>query len=304
MAENQIERNIEENQSKTKDNSILISSIRKNFAIAAPYQALIGGIFLILIWAVLNALDGMDLMYPYFTIPTFPMYRTIGTLIVILACIQFLIAMILPLLIQKNEKIALLICKILASLMLIILPTGTYFGLLIWQDLKEYEKIPNQQSRNMTEITETEKSQAIKTTMIASGLIMLHMPILLLIFYFRIITMPVDMAYPAMAAVATTALENVSWVLFGLFILQIIIGILYPKIASKKGSKVLVKSIALYQILSFGIFFVVFLYFSAGPIGLEGAGMGAIYISWIIGVILNPIGIHFGLTLWRQSKEI
>ena len=280
----------------------LIVDIRKNLVAAAPYQAFIGAILLILPWVILNPLSGMDLMYPYIYIPVIPIYRAVGTVIVVLAVLQFVFALVFEKVYEADQKICGILAMLIAVLMLPLIPTGTYFGLLVLQDFKSLKEDTVQVEER--DLTLEDKHLHVQKTLTASSLVMLHMPIILLLLYAFIIMLPIDMAYPFASAEATSLWELIGWILLGIYLLQFVIARLYPHIVKKPIDYLVVWIFAVFQIIALGIFVQGFITISAPALEFEGGMLAIVYLSWLIGVLLNPIGIHFGLTLWRQGADL
>ena len=296
-------------QEFTKGQKKIIASIRKNFVTVAPYQALIGGILLAVIWAVLNPLDGMDIGYPLIHIERFPTVRLLATILFMFAGLNLVFAFGLPLLLKFHQKQTLLLGKILSICMVPFLPIGTYFGIYSFSQITDLVSLLEKNQRSPIESEPTAETfehirENIKQLMIVSGLAMLHMPIGLLILHLFIITMPIDMAYPAAAASATSIWELSAWILFIVYIIQIVAGSLLTKIASQKIVKTIGWVFALYQILALGIFIMAFAIASIAVMNVDTTVQIIVYFTWIIGVLLNPLGVHFGLGIIKQLKNL
>jgi hypothetical protein len=287
----------------------IVVSIRKNFITVAPYQGLIAGILFAVMWAVLNPLDGMDIGYPLIHIARFPSVQLLGIVLLLFTALNILFALGLPLLLKIHQKQALIIGYILSACMIPFVPTGTYFGiysLLQVHDLSNRIKNNRRESENLdensTSFEQTRKN--LKQYLVVSGFSMLHMPIILLIFYLFVITMPIDMAYPAAAASATAVWELFAWILFSLYIVEIIVGSLISKISNKTVIKILGWIFASYQSLALGIFIMAFAIASIMVMQVDSAVQVVVYFSWIIGVLLNPLGVHFGIAIIKELKNL
>ncbi len=288
----------------------LISSIRKNFITVAPYQALIAGILFAVMWAILNPLDGMDIGYPLIYIDRFPTVRLLGIILLLFAGLNLLFAISLPLLLKIHQKQTLTMGYILSACMIPFVPTGTYFGIYSVLQVRELSNRMNMNNRKESEVSESLRNSFeqtrmnLKQSLIVSGLAMLHMPIILAILYMFVITMPIDMAYPAAAASATAVWELFAWLLFVLYLVEIIVGSLLSKISSKIGVKIIGWVFAIYQILALGIFILAFAIASIAVMDVDTTVQVVVYFSWIIGVLLNPLGVHFGIGIIKDLKNL
>lgn len=287
----------------------ILVSIRKNFITVAPYQALIAGILFAVMWAILNPLDGMDIGYPLIHIERFPQVQLLGIVLLLFAALNVLFAIALPLLLKIHQKQTLIMGYILSACMIPFVPTGTYFGIY---SLLQVHELANQinNKRDASGMSDEQSPSFeqirmnLKQSFVVSGLSMLHMPIILVIFYLFVITMPIDMAYPAAAASATSVWELCAWILFVIYIVQIVVGSLLPKIANKSAVKALGWVFALYQILALGIFIMAFAIASIAVMRVDTAVQVVVYFSWILGVVLNPLGVHFGIAIIKELKNL
>ena len=147
------------------------------------------------------------------------------------------------------------------------------------------------------------KVEMLSSTLLSSGLLMLHLPIALLLVFWFLITMPADMAYPLLSVEQTSGWETVSWVIFGLFLLQVIFGAFFGKIYrnNKKSAHYGAYFFAFVQLISISLWMQTFVGLAGPALGLEGAINVALYFVWILGLLMNPLGLHFA---WMIVKEM
>jgi len=199
--------------------------------------------------------------------------------------------------------------KILCLCMIPVIPTGTYFGFYGWKDLdiifgkeSNYEKIQIIKG----DVSLQQADTSLGNTVLSSALVMLHMPIALLLVQLMLITLPIDMAYPLLAYNQTEPWAQVSWAILAVFLFQILCGLFYNKITqwNRNAAKYLVLFFVLFQLLSFSLFMQVLLTTMGPALELEGAMKIIIYLAWVFGILLNPLGVHFALMLKNELNAV
>jgi hypothetical protein len=285
----------------------MLNSVRKNLLTIAPYEMLVGGLCLILIWAILNPLNGMDIGYPYLYLGNLSTISTLGFAIILLGLVNLLYAVAFPLLYNFQSDNTVKFGYILCCFNLLFIPTGTYFGLYSLFTLRDFSTARDTDGTGDRDIpsadTDAVRVETLKKYFILSGFSMLHLPLLLLYFRVFIIMLVIDMAYPALASSVMLVWQNIAVVLLIMYLLQIIIGFILPKINNAVLVKTLGYVFAIFQILAFGIFIMGFGIAQVQLLDVDLVVEIIIYFSWIIGIILNPLGVHFGLTIIKTLKQ-
>jgi hypothetical protein len=166
--------------------------LRKILMLSAVYQVLIGVIFFYLPILFATALNGMEVLYPIISIPQMPWFTGIGIGIMTISVIQWIFGVILPKIFHlKSGRV---LSGLFGGFMCCFFPFGTFFGITLLCGVFKQPEVPNK------EITSNEihtlNRRTIIDNIIASGLLMLHQPLLLILAHFFFNSLPLGMAHP------------------------------------------------------------------------------------------------------------
>ena len=287
MSENQEKEQITKEEVIIEDpyRTTMVKKMQKILLLSALFQFLIGVLIYFIPLLILDGLRGMELFYPYLSIPDLPKWQALGIVSVLFTLIQIIYAIILPKL--DGKPVGKYLGYVVGISMLFYLPAGTFFGLIFLQDLKD-PKNP--------ESTEApvDLSKSISQNIISAGILTLNIPIALLIYRFILITFMLDAAYPVFNAAFMEGWELTAWIIFILALAQILIGAIYPKYDKEQWMSVLVIICGIFQIISVAIFFQFFIFGLKTQIEGDDIPQYIFYLGGPLGLFLNPIGLYLG----------
>ncbi len=270
---------------------------RRILIYSGVYQLIFGLLAYFLPTWILNAMDGMELFYPYLSLPDIPKLKILGLVVMILVLLQLLLAIFYPLL--DGMLPGRIFGYVFGIFMLLFLPSGTFFGLIFLKHVKTPKG-------GGPAVTEKDRPGLLATSisqyLVVGGLLMLSMPVTLLLLQFILITLPIDMLFPLFPADFTGNWEVVSWVILIFMAIQIIAGALFPKFAGHRWMRGVAIGFGLFQITSLGIFFWFFLSNLGVQIDADPLTQVVLNFGGIVGILLNPIGVYFGVKVLRGLK--
>lgn len=289
-SKNESEEDMTTEEDRAGNTDFLMNSMRKNMLGAWIFQLLYPVLIIGLIWIIANVLR-LDLIHPYISLGNAPILLTVAYIMLSLLILQLVYAIIMPLVDGK------LIGKILGSIvsigMLIFPPTGTYFGILLF----EYVLKPDADEGKLalaTDNMEKESRKGLGNQISFSGLLMLHQPMIMIILNVILLTLPLDMAHPIITSDLYAKWDVFAYAYLGVFLAQILVGVLFKKFGKENWMRAIAMFFAVFMITSFAIA-VQALMLKLGP-GLElGETSWILSLGWIIGLLLNPLGLYFGI---------
>lgn len=266
-----------------------MNSMRKNMLGSLIYQLLYPVIIIGLIYIIAHVLR-LDLMHPYLSLGNAPVLLAFSFVILGLLALQLVYLIIMPKV--DGKPVGRVIGYIVAIGMLLSPPTGTYFGVLLLQYLAKPE-VGGRLDLASDDI-ELEARKGLGNGISFSGLLMLHQPMILIILNVILLTLPLDMAHPIITSDLYAKWDVFAYTYLVLFLVQIVVGVLYKKFGEQDWMKAVAVFFAVFMISSFAIA-VQALMLKLGP-GLElGDSSWILYLGWIIGLLLNPLGLYFGI---------
>jgi hypothetical protein len=266
-----------------------------------------------LIAAIVVALPFVVLMIqidllPPFTLGNAPIIWTIGGIMVFGILVQVVYAIFLPRMI--TTKVGNTIGRIIAGTMLVYIPVGTFFGLLLLDELRNAtskENVSKEQSWT-TEITKKTLVENTSTYILLSGLISLLFAGLILWIHLFVMTQQIDLAYPIMTTTKIQAIEWFGRIYFLVFCIQIAVGYWFTEHAEKIWMQILVILIGLFQIFAISIIIQYFVTNTIPILELDAElRNSAILIgkfAWIPAILLRPLGLYFGIGIIKQILQI
>jgi hypothetical protein len=275
-------------------------SIRRQILVTILYECLWAAIFLVLAYILYDVLR-IDVLHPYISMEKVPAMEAIGIALVICIVIQigFIIASKNSMLMTKN--VGQIWGKLSGYTMLVTIPVGTFFGLLVIQELKTLKR--QEGSDGKTEKKEVDFSQ-MGLLLCTSGMLMLHQPIIILILNVIMLALPLDMVRPIIRSDIYAPWDILGFVYLAIFFLQVGFGLYTYLIKSKTDTK----------LNRIGYFFFGLFNIASFPIatGLLCAYLapnivsGLIiylfpFLGCILGMILNPLGLYFGRIFLQTS---
>jgi hypothetical protein len=269
---------------------IMQISMRKNLLGASIYELIIAAIFLALPYVLVELLQ-IDTLYPLITLQNIPIWQTIGYILVSFIGLQFIYALFIPLF--DGKRVGKIVGYIVGIFMLTLAPTGTFFGIMLLQDLR------NPTRKTTPQLTSSQVKMEMGKNITGSGLLMLNIPIVLLIVQRWILTVQIDMLYPIITVKIIQVWEIMMLIYIALFVGLVVIGILYPKHGDKAVLRVLAGFFAGFQILSLGIAIQAYLWAAGPSLELDADLSWILNLGWLIGVLLNPLGLYFGSMMLR-----
>jgi MFS family permease len=284
--------------SRSKIDLFIQERVKRGIITSAFYQILIAFIFIALPYVVIEMLR-LDLLL-IFTIGNAWMWFTIGGIIIAMSLFQIIYAILIDKFIKN--KTGIILGHIIGLFMCFIFPTGSFFGLLLLQ----YVRSEVSNDDRITKDSDDSKEKIQNSTgkqIIITGILMLHLPIILLMINKILIGLPLDMAYPIIKSGIYDDWDLMMWIFIAIFLGQIIIGAIYLRKGNNKWVKLAVIPFAIFQIFSFGLAINGFVIAIWAGLGLDTSLNFILYFAWIIGVILNPLGIYFGVGILKELRK-
>lgn len=278
----------------------IMISMRKNIFTASWYQLVYLAFFIGLPFGILALqIDTLEIFMLPINLSNMWVLWIIGFGGLGFLIVQWVYVIILPK--YNGSRKIFFLGKIVGIFMLFFLPTGTFFGALLLLNLQNNNVPPK------TTVSPTEKQHLIGKNIAMAGILMLNLPMILLCLQFYFLTLQIDILYPILSTKVLYGLSLFCYLYIGLFIAQAIVGILYPRFASKSWMRIILWFFVLLQIFSLGIVFEAFFIYLV-PNSAEFEDLARIIyfvplIGWVIGVLLNPLGVYFGGMMAKTLKN-
>ena len=288
-------------ENKSEGITTLQKKIRRGLIASAFYEFLIAILLISLPYLVIEVLR-LDMLV-LFTIGNAGTWFVIGGMMLVLIFLQVIYGIFINKL--NSSKSGKVFGYIIGFFMCLNFPTGTFFGLILLQYLKEPKNNQGNNSKNevtIRKISENEIQNSLGKFICITGILMLHMPIILLLINKFMIGLPLDMAYPIISSSLYDDWDLMMWIFFIIFSVQIIMGMVYIKKGNNKWVKIAIIPFAVFQIISLGIAINGFVIAIWPGLGIDASMNIILYIVWIFGVILNPLGIYFGVGILKGLK--
>lgn len=264
--------------------------------VVACFEALIGLIIYAFSIILLNDLHGIDALPP-FTVNNVPIMRGIAITLMTLGSIHFVYSIAFKWLYKYKW------CKILGivlgAISLPLIPTGCFFGMLFIADLN---KIRNAENPLAVEIPKYDKYE-IGIQINTNAILMTHLPLILYYLYRYLLTIQTDIMYPNFRMDVIISLKVFAFVYGGIYILQILVGIVFQFYGDKNWEQIILIVFSIFNILCLGIVIQTYVWLNWATLEFSGIMLIVGNLLWILGIILNPIGVFFAAHLIRLLKQ-
>ena len=284
---------------------LMRKQVRNGLLISSFPQIIVSALFIALPYVLL--MIQIDALYPI-NLEKIPILWGIGYSLGSITCLTLICALIYHKIDQT--KFGYIFGHIVGGLMMVFVPYGPFYGSLLIQDVRDPlpDRIKNGEREKRTRDKELrEFVSTFSKQLILFGAISMGLPFFFLWLKKFAITQQIDLAYPMLSSKDIIALNWFGVAYFIIFAFQMVVGSYYRFGYKKKGMKATIIVLALFQIFSLAILIQVFIS-NNFPAILEDQGseipIWTLNFAWILGVMLNPIGMYFGIYMLRNLKII
>jgi len=298
-----------ENKIENETMNFLFKENKKNLLISSFYQLFIP-IILIGLPAIVIFVLRIDLLPP-FTVGNAPILWTIGSILILLIIVQIILAIKLKQLYLNHTKILKVIGYIIGIAMIINPPVGTYYGSNFLIFLRNLLKIQSRKEVDNNKIQPVESSKdyikMLGSSMFLNGIYQLYQPILIFLFNMFLLALPLDMAHPIITSDLYDKIDTVSTLILLIYISQILFGLIifsnYIKF-QYRIIKIFTYLFSIFNIIAISIVLGLFLLYLSHTLELSNYSVAFFAGGFILGLILNPLGISFGKNFMKILKYI
>jgi hypothetical protein len=267
-----------------------------DLVVVACYEELIGIILYVFTIVLLNDLHGIDALPP-FTVNNVPIIRWIAITLIVLGIIQFAYSIAFNWL--YGYKWCRILGIVLGALSLPIIPTGSFFGMLFIADLKKIRDAKNPLAVEIPKYDKNEIGIQIKT----NAILMSHLPLILYYLYRYLLTIQTDILYPNFRMGVIESLKVFAFVYGGIYILQLLVGLIFRFYGEKNWEQIILFIFSVFNILCLGIVIQTYVWLNWATLEFSGIMFIIGNMFWVLGIILNPIGVFFSVHLIRLLKQ-
>jgi hypothetical protein len=268
--------------------------------ILACFELLVGTLLFGFAYLILNELQ-IDALPP-FTVNNYPIFRGIAIILFSLGVVHLLYG------IMFNWVYTCKWCRILGIVLAIfslpMIPTGTFFGMLFVGRMREIRRSTNPRAIEIPEYDKNEIGIEIKT----NAAIMAHLPLILYCIYLYLLTIQTDILYPLFGMNVIIAIKVFAFIYGGIFILEVIVGIIFRFYGEKNWEQIILVIFSIFNIVCVAV--VIQTYFWMNWTAFDWADFDHVTLMkvltnfvWVIGIVLNPIGIYFAAHFLRLLKQ-
>ena len=214
-----------------KNHRILMqSSARKNLFTTMIYQLIYIGVILAFPYLLYDVvrIDTLQIFTLRINISNVWIFWVVGGILLAFWILELLFLLLLRRI--EGTSFGKILGHVVGIYMMIYLPFGTYFGILMLKDIRHpTNEISVEDYNKAGKIPRETYLNAIGSNIMLGAIIRMSFPIIMLLLQQYFITLQVDMIYPYVSAEVFTAWENFCWVYLVLMMVQIGIGFWYPQ---------------------------------------------------------------------------
>ena len=197
------------------------------------------------------------------------------------------------------KKWCTLLGYVLGALTLPVIPAGVFFGVLFITDMNKIRAAENPKAEEVPEYDKNEIGIEIKT----NALVMAHLPLFLYYVYRYLLTIQTDIMYPFFRMDVIIAMKVFAFVYAGIYIAQIVVGIIFRFYGEKRWEQIILFLFGVFNILCLGIVLQTYVWLNWTALEFTGIMKVLGNMVWIVGVMLNPIGVFFSAHFMKLLKQ-
>ena len=263
--------------------------------VLACYEMLVGVILFTFVYYVLNDIQ-IDALPP-FTVKNYPLFRGIAITIITIGGVHLVYGFMFIWL-YKFRWFRIL-GYVLSLFSFPIIPTGTFFGMLFVGDMNKIHKSESPLAVVVPKYDKNEIGKEIKI----NAVIMAHFPILLYYIYRYLLTIQTDIMYPLFRMDVIIAMKVFAFVYGGIFILEVVVGIVFRFYGEKNWEQIILIAFSIFNIICVAIVLQAYIWLNWSAFEFEGIMKLFGNLVWVIGIVINPIGIFFAVHFLRLLKQ-
>jgi len=263
--------------------------------VLACYEMLVGVILFTFVYYVLNDIQ-IDALPP-FTVKNYPLFRGIAITIITIGGVHLVYGFMFIWL--YKFRWFRIVGYVLSFFSLPIIPTGTFFGMLFVGDMNKIHKSESPLAVVVPKYDKNEIGKEIKI----NAVIMAHFPILLYYIYRYLLTIQTDIMYPLFRMDVIIAMKVFAFVYGGIFILEVVVGIVFRFYGEKNWEQIILIAFSIFNIICVAIVLQAYIWLNWSAFEFEGIMKLFGNLVWVIGIVINPIGIFFAVHFLRLLKQ-
>ena len=132
--------------------------------------------------------------------------------------------------------------------------------------------------------------------------IMAHIPLFLYYVYRYLLTIQTDIMYPLFRMDVIIAMKVFAFVYGGIFILEIVVGIVFRFYGDKNWEQSILVALSIFNIVCVAVVIQTYFWMNWAALELEGIMQVLGHFMWVIGIVVNPIGIFFAAHFASSSR--
>ncbi|MHA1112330.1 MAG: hypothetical protein ACTSRE_14590 [Promethearchaeota archaeon] len=273
----------------------MVSQAVGNLIVIGSFELIIGIFLYVFAYIVLNDLQ-VDALPP-FTVNNFPVMRGIAITLIVIGGVHFLFSIAFNW--CYKFKTFRIIGYVLGFFALPVIPTGTFFGMLVIAEMKRIRTSENPLAVDIREYDKNEIGIEIKT----NALVMAHLPLILYYVYRYLLTIQTDIMYPLFRMDVIIAFKVFAFVYSGIFILEVVVGIVFRFYGEKNWEQIILVAFSIFNIICLAIVLQTYFWLNWEAFEFEGIMKVLGNLVWVIGIVMNPIGIFFAAHFFKLLNQ-